>query len=84
MCVHQIDGGKNYFSQDCSWKCVVYLIFYCYFKLDLGILSFVGEKEFRMKPAIREAFKAAKNVDDCKDDDYVERSEFRALMIALR
>ena len=53
-------------------------------ELDLGILNWVGEEEFKMKPAFREAFKAAKNVDMCQDDDYVERSEFRLLMIALR
>jgi hypothetical protein len=37
-----------------------------------------------MKPAMKEAYKSACGVDDAKSDDYVERSEFRLLMVALR
>merc|ERR1712062_287185 len=55
-------------------------------ELDLGIKVFLHEDCFLMKPAIKEAFKYAKdsNPNDKHDDPFVEFHEFRILMVALR
>merc|ERR1719394_463607 len=56
-------------------------------EIDLGVLNFVGEECFLMKPAIKEAYKAAKDVDpgdDKEDQHFVEKSEFRMLLVSLR
>ena len=63
--------------------CVIHKI--CVFELDLGILNYLGEDYFDMKPAVKEAFKASKGVSKKSgNDDFVERSEFRLLMVNLR
>jgi len=55
-------------------------------EIELGILNFIGEEIFLMKPAIKEAFKAARGVsgDDGEDEYYVDRKEFRLLMVNIR
>jgi len=53
-------------------------------EIDLGVKNFLGEEIFLMKPAMKEAFKASKGVDPDEGDDYVEKSEFRLLMVNLR
>jgi len=55
-------------------------------ELDLGIKVFLGEECFLLKPAIKEAFKAAKDQDpdDGEEDHFVEMPEFRLLMVYLR
>jgi len=55
-------------------------------ELDLGIKIFLGEECFLLKPAIKEAFKAAKDQDpdDGEEDHFVEMPEFRLLMVHLR
>jgi len=55
-------------------------------EIELGILNYIGEDIFLMKPAIKEAYKAARGVsgDDGEDEFFVDRKEFRLLMVNIR
>merc|ERR1712113_902639 len=53
-------------------------------EIDLGVKNYLGEEIFLMKPAMKEAFKASKGFDPDEGDDFVEKSEFRLLMVNLR
>merc|ERR1712150_379696 len=55
-------------------------------ELDLAIKLFLGDECFLLKPAIKEAFKAAKDQDpdDGVEDFFVDFSEFRLLMVYIR
>merc|ERR1712150_35701 len=52
-------------------------------EIDLAVKDFLGEEVFLMKPAIKEAYKAAKGVDPDDDASFVDQSEFRVLLVAL-
>jgi len=54
-------------------------------EIELGILQFIGEEIYLMKPATKMAFKAARNSgENDEDDEAVEIDEFRALLINIR
>jgi len=52
-------------------------------EIELAVKDFLGEEVFLMKPAIKEAYKAAKGMDPNDDDSFVDKSEFRVLLVAL-
>jgi len=56
-------------------------------EIDLGILNFVGEECFIMKPAIKAAYRTSRGsipTDDEMKDSYVEKKEFRTLLLNVR
>ena len=53
-------------------------------EVDKIIGEALGEDLFSAKPVIGRAFQAAKNLGSGKNADYVEKSEFRLLLVYLR
>merc|ERR1711994_1077755 len=56
-------------------------------EIELGIKSYVGEEIYLMKPAIKMAYKIARGSDptDKGEEQYfVDRSEFRILLVNIR
>jgi len=56
-------------------------------EIDLGILNYVGEECFIMKPAIKAAYRAARGAspsDNEMESSFVQENEFRALLVNIR
>jgi len=56
-------------------------------EIELGILNYVGEDVYLMKPAIKMAYKAARGIapeEDHDDDAFVEFKEFRIFLSMVR
>jgi len=56
-------------------------------EIDLGVKNFLEEECFLMKPAIREAYKASKDIGysyNEEEEHFVDKSEFRMLLVNLK